>query len=80
MKYLATLPKKTRFYAALAWLPLTYLLMNGMAVALPWASAHGGIPSLLLTGALCIVTMAYMQRIAAAIVRIFYREEQARIG
>jgi hypothetical protein len=59
---------RPRFYAALVCLPLMYLIMNGMAVGLLWASTNGGIPAILLIGSLGIVSAWKMQRIAAAIV------------
>lgn len=71
MNYLATLPPKKRFYAALVCLPLMYLIMNGTVLGLTWANAHGDIPTVLLVGAVAIVTTVKMQRIAAAIVSFF---------
>jgi len=74
MNHLATLPPKTRFYAALVCLPLMYVIMKMMTVGLCWASTKGGIPAVLLIGSIGIVSAWKMQRIAEAIVRMFYRE------
>lgn len=73
MNYLATLPPKTRFYAALVCLPLLYLVLQGVGNGLPWA-AKQGLPAVLLVGSLGVVATAKCQHIAAAIVRMFYRE------
>jgi len=71
MNYLATLPPKKRFYAALVCLPLMYLIMKGAALGLSWAGMHGDIPTVLLVGSVAIVAAWKMQRIAAAIVSLF---------
>lgn len=73
MNYLATLPPKKRFYAALVCLPLMYIIMQGTGLGLTWANTHGDIPTVLLVGAVAIVAAWKMQRIAAAIVSLFER-------
>lgn len=74
MNYLGKLPLEKRFYAALVCLPLMYFIMKGTAVGLTWAGTQG-IPAVLLVGALCCVSAWKMQRIAAAIVSLFYKGE-----
>lgn len=74
MNYLATLPPKKRFYAALVCLPLMYLIIKGTVLSLSWANTHGNIPAVLMVGAVAIVAIVKMQRIAAAIVSLFERQ------
>lgn len=71
MNYLATLPPKKRFYAALVCLPLMYVIIKGMGLGLTWANTNGNIPIALLVGAAAIGAIVKMQRIAAAIVSFF---------
>ncbi|TAM01703.1 MAG: hypothetical protein EPN70_18785 [Paraburkholderia sp.] len=75
MNYLATLPPKKRFYAALVCLPLIYLIVKGVTLGTMWAGKVGGIPAILVVGSLCCVAAWKMQHIAAAIVSLFYRGE-----
>lgn len=71
MNYLATLPPKKRFYTALVCLPLMYLIIKGMVLGLSWANSHADIPAVLMVGAVAIVAIVKIQRIAAAIVSFF---------
>jgi hypothetical protein len=73
MNYLATLPPKKRFYAALVCLPLMYLIMKGVTLGGTWAGEVGGIPAVLVVGFLFCIAAWKMQRIAAAIVSPFVR-------
>ncbi|MFX1739992.1 hypothetical protein PXJ20_32105 [Paraburkholderia sp. A1RI_3L] len=75
MNYRATLPPKTRFYAALVCLPLMYLILKGVTFGVTWAGKVGGISTELVVGLLFCIAAWKMQRIAAAIVSLFYRSE-----
>lgn len=72
MNYLATLPPKKRFYAALICLPLMYLIAKGTVAGLTWA-ADDGVPAVVLMGFMGIIAAWKMQRIAAMIASLFVR-------
>ncbi|WP_205182589.1 hypothetical protein [Burkholderia sp. LMG 13014] len=72
MNYLASLPPKKRFYAALVCLPLMYFICKGTTVGLTWAMGES-VPAVLLVGFLCIAAALKMQHIAAAVVSLFCR-------
>jgi hypothetical protein len=74
VNYLEKLPPEKRFYAALVCLPLMYLIMKGTAVGLTWATTES-IPVVLLVGSVCCMAAWKLQRIAAAIVNVFHRDE-----
>ncbi|OTP72183.1 hypothetical protein [Caballeronia sordidicola] len=67
--YLATLPRKKRFYSALVCLPLVYIICKGTVQGLIWAEPADFSVTLII-GAISIVCAAQLQRIAAAIVTL----------
>ena len=69
MNYLAQLPPKKRFYAALTCLPLIYFISQFLVIGLE--ATHESGEQMLMVGAVGVIAAWNLQRIAALIVTVF---------
>lgn len=65
MNYFKKIPQPDRFWAALLFLPLAYLLVKGIMEGMVWALNHGHHDLMLTIGAVGLLASWQLQRISA---------------